>query len=187
MSRSPTRGPTSRPRSGIGSPAGAPPGPTSTSTARSSSAIANGAIPVTNLAKDAQRLRVVTDRGRLRPAHSTPARDGRRNGRGLAAADYDNDGDLDLAVASVGGALELFRNDGAKGNWLEVALRKPSPGAVVTVVLPDGRRLVREMRAGGSYLSSEDPARSTSGSARPTGCARSSSATPAAGRPGSPT
>ena len=80
-----------------------------------------------------------------------------RNGRGLAAADYDNDGDLDLAVASIGGSLELYRNDGAKGNWLEVALRKPTPGAVVTVILPDGRRLVREMRAGSSYLSSEDP------------------------------
>ena len=27
----------------------------------------------------------------------------------------------------------------------------------MTVALPDGRRLVREARAGGSYLSSEDP------------------------------
>ena len=31
------------------------------------------------------------------------------------------------------------------------------PGAVVTATLPDGRELVCEARAGGSYLSSEDP------------------------------
>ena len=32
-----------------------------------------------------------------------------------------------------------------------------APGAVVTAVLPDGRRLVQEVHAGSSYLSSEDP------------------------------
>jgi hypothetical protein len=79
------------------------------------------------------------------------------NGRGLAAADYDNDGDLDLAVASIAGPIVLLRNSGAEGHWLEVRLRAFSPGAKVTAVLPDGRRLVREVTAGSSYLSSEDP------------------------------
>jgi ASPIC/UnbV protein/VCBS repeat protein len=117
-------------------------------------AIANGAIPVTNPAKDAQRLRVVTtDGGSIRALDTGPSK--ARNGRGLAAADYDNDGDLDLAVSSVGGALQLFRNDGASGRWLEVGGLEP--GAVVTATLPDGRRLVREVHAGSSYLSSEDP------------------------------
>ncbi len=32
-----------------------------------------------------------------------------------------------------------------------------APGTVVTAVLPNGRRLVQELRAGSSYLSSEDP------------------------------
>jgi enediyne biosynthesis protein E4 len=32
-----------------------------------------------------------------------------------------------------------------------------SPGAVVTAVLADGKRLTREVQAGSSYLSSEDP------------------------------
>jgi hypothetical protein len=32
-----------------------------------------------------------------------------------------------------------------------------SPGARVTAVLDDGRTLVREVQAGSSYLSSEDP------------------------------
>ena len=53
--------------------------------------------------------------------------------------------------------MQLLRNDGAKGHWLEVQLPRFAPGAVVTVVLPDGRKLVREVRAGSSYLSSEDP------------------------------
>ena len=117
-------------------------------------AMANGAIPVTSLAKDAQRLRVVTaDGGSIRALDTGPSAP--RNGRGLAAADFDNDGDLDLAVNSVGGALQLFRDDGVTGHWLEVGGLEP--GTLVTATLPDGRRLVREMHAGSSYLSSEDP------------------------------
>ena len=121
-------------------------------------AMANGAIPVTSLAKDAEPVRVLTtDGGDVRPLDV--GRVAPRNGRGLAAADYDNDGDLDLAVGSIGGGVQLLRNDGGAkaGHWLEVSLRRFAPGAVVTAVLPDGRRLVREARAGSSYLSSEDP------------------------------
>ena len=55
----------------------------------------------------------------------------------------------------MGGAVQLFRNDGATGHWLEVGGLEP--GAIVTATLPDGRRLVKEMHAGSSYLSSEDP------------------------------
>ena len=119
-------------------------------------ALANGAIPVTNLVEDAERLQVVsTANGDVRPLRFGAVAP--RNGRGLAAADFDNDGDLDLAVGSIGGRLQLLRNDRAGGHWLQVALPRFSPGARVTVVLDDGRRLVREARAGGSYLSSEDP------------------------------
>jgi hypothetical protein len=118
--------------------------------------LANGSIPVTSLAKDAQRLRVVTtDGGRVRELETGAS--GRRNGRGVAVADFDNDGDPDVAVATVGGRLQLFRNDGAPGHWLEVSLRRFVPGAVVTALLPDGRRIVRVARAGSSYLSSDDP------------------------------
>jgi hypothetical protein len=76
-------------------------------------------------------------------------------------ADYDNDGDLDIAVSSSGGALQLLRNDGKHGNWVGFALvgRKSNRGGIgarVTLETDRGRQM-REVRAGESYLSSSDP------------------------------
>jgi hypothetical protein len=123
-------------------------------------ALANGAVPVTDLRMDAEPVKVLAERGGKIADVSAGVGLGAApelNGRGLAAADYDNDGDLDLAVASIAGPLVLLRNSGAAGHWLEVDVRPFAPGATVTAVLADGRRLVREVKAGSSYLSSEDP------------------------------
>ncbi len=79
------------------------------------------------------------------------------NGRGLAAADAGNDGRMDIAINSIGGRLVLLQSTGPVGHWLDVKLDTFSPGALVTAVLPSGKRLVREVQAGSSYLSSEDP------------------------------
>jgi len=119
--------------------------------------LANGAIPVTNVAKDAGPIQVLAQRGGGRFVNANLLQDLRVNGRGIAAADYDNDGRVDIAVGSIGGKLLLLRNTSPKAHWLEVSVQPFSPGAVVTVVLPNGRRLVREVQAGSSYLSSEDP------------------------------
>jgi hypothetical protein len=122
--------------------------------------LANGAIPVTNLKRDAGRIQVLGNLGgRFADASRTVGlRPGPLvNGRGLAAADYDNDGRVDIAVNSIGGKLILLHNTGASGHWLEVDLARFAPGALVTAVLPNGTRLVHEAQAGSSYLSSEDP------------------------------
>ena len=122
--------------------------------------LANGAIPVTNLARDAGPVQVLenlpggfADATSLVGLAALP----HVNGRGVAAADFDNDGHIDVAINSVGGRLILLRGTGGSGHWLEVALPRFAPGAVVTAVLPDGRRLSQEVHAGSSYLSSEDP------------------------------
>jgi hypothetical protein len=118
--------------------------------------VANGAIPVTKVERDAAPLQVLAPQhGRF--VDSGLLRSLRVNGRGLAAADYDNDGRVDIAVNTVGGKLLLLHNTSPAGNWLTVQVRPFSPGAVVTAVSSDGRRQVQVVRAGSSYLSSEDP------------------------------
>lgn len=128
-------------------------------------AVANGGIPVRDLEADREPMLVYeTYRDSegvlmLRDASATIGLDevGPRLARGLAAADYDNDGDIDFAVGTIGGELALLRNTGAGGHWLTVATPAPAPGAVVSIELPDGSTQRRELVAGGSYLSSEDP------------------------------
>jgi len=48
-------------------------------------------------------------------------------GRGMALADYDQDGDLDMLVVHLGEGVELLRNDMDQGNWLELRLRTAAP------------------------------------------------------------
>lgn len=82
--------------------------------------------------------------------------------RGMAVGDVDRDGDLDVLVAQTQGKARLFRNDAAKaGHWLQVravepALQRDAYGATV-VLVSGGRRTVRVIQPGYSYLSSNDP------------------------------
>jgi hypothetical protein len=82
-------------------------------------------------------------------------------GRGSAAADYDEDGDLDIAVSNSGGPLQLLRNDGGRGGWIGFLLqgkKSNRQGIGARLILETARgRQVREVRSGESYLASSDP------------------------------
>ncbi len=86
--------------------------------------------------------------------------------RGMAVADYDNDGDLDILVMSIynNDIIEteqshtlLYRNDSPPANWLKVELEgvtnnKHGMGSRVRVSV-DGRTFMREIDGGSSHAS----------------------------------
>ncbi|MFQ6134078.1 MAG: CRTAC1 family protein [Armatimonadota bacterium] len=83
-------------------------------------------------------------------------------GRGTAAGDLDNDGDVDIVVVDIEGPARLFRNEAAAGNhFLEVRCRRADTGAdavgAKVVVRADGGQWVREVHQAGSFHSSLDP------------------------------
>lgn len=125
----------------------------------------NGRVPVANPEMDAELVRLYGNR--LAEGYSGQFREwtkkvgledvGTLMARGSAAADFDNDGDLDVAINTISGKAVLLKNEHAQGNWLIVDLGGVYPGTVVEISLPDGQVLRRELLVGSSYLASEDP------------------------------
>ncbi len=83
-------------------------------------------------------------------------------GRGLATADFDNDGGIDFAVNNRGGSPQLMRNDGGTANnWLTVFLigsksNRDGIGARLKIQAEDLVQ-VRQAVGGASYMSASDP------------------------------
>lgn len=127
--------------------------------------IANGTVPVLDPPDDVQQIQFFANLtaqglpGQLQELTGQAGFDAIPPllARGSAVADYDNDGDPDVAISTVGGPLHLLRNEQQGGRWLTVQVEENTPGVLITAVLSDGRRLLCETHAGSSYLSTEDP------------------------------
>lgn len=84
-----------------------------------------------------------------------------RVGRGLAAADLDNDGNIDYIIENLDGAPVLLHNPGLPGNhWISLELagtksNRLALGARI-VLRAAGTTQTEEVRSGGSYLSQND-------------------------------
>src|SRR5439155_1554083 len=82
------------------------------------------------------------------------------NSHGVAAADFDNDGALEILVNNSHDVPSLLKNYGEHGNWISLKLvgtksNRDAIGALVTVN-SGGHQQVQEVRSGGSYISQRD-------------------------------
>ena len=86
---------------------------------------------------------------------------GRYVGRGVAAGDFDRDGDTDLAVVHQNSPAAILRNDSESGHWLRlkfICATSNRDGIGTQVVVCQGdKRLAGELAGGTSYASAHEP------------------------------
>jgi tetratricopeptide (TPR) repeat protein len=83
--------------------------------------------------------------------------------RGLAVADYNNDGAMDVAIVDHGEGVRLLRNDIPQGNWVELRLRDRVPPTNAPLGFGDGSTVIawvkgvpiRRSIGSSSYLSQD--------------------------------
>lgn len=100
--------------------------------------------------------------GRFSEASRALGFDEHGDGRALVCFDYDRDGDIDLLVGNLGGAVNLWQNDSADAavHYLSIALEGAAPnrtaiGALVSVTSA-GKSQLRRVQAGSNFAS-QDP------------------------------
>ena len=82
--------------------------------------------------------------------------------RAVAVADYDSDGDLDIACVRQNQPALILRNEETHGNWLRFRFigksnNRNGIGVKVTVTSADGEPLVQQLCGGTSYCASHEP------------------------------
>jgi hypothetical protein len=83
-------------------------------------------------------------------------------GRGAAFGDLNNDGQIDVVIATLEGPPVLLRSNGTKHHWLGLSLvgsksNRNGIGARITVTDNSGRKQIFDANTSGSYLSASDP------------------------------
>jgi hypothetical protein len=87
-------------------------------------------------------------------------------GRGAAFGDLNNDGQIDVVIATLDGAPVVLRNEGTskgtKNHWLGLSLvgsksNRSGIGARITISDSTGRKQIFDANTSGSYLSANDP------------------------------
>ena len=81
--------------------------------------------------------------------------------RGIALGDFDNDGTLEILVNNENGRPSLYKNYGPRGNWIVILAigsrsNRSAIGTRVSAVWDGGRKLIKEVRSGGTYASQSD-------------------------------
>jgi hypothetical protein len=132
--------------------------------------IANGHIypqvdraPLNTSYKQANKLYLNTGAPKIRNISSQAGQglQTRKSYRGAAFADFNNDGQMDIAVSALDDNPSLLMNQGMRENsWILVRLEgiasnRFGVGARITLKA-DGKTQMREMKAGGSFASSND-------------------------------
>jgi hypothetical protein len=85
----------------------------------------------------------------------------KKSHRGLAIGDLDNDGKPDIVVTSMDDTPTVLRNRTATPHhWVSIQLVNQGPNAfcigATVIVDAGGKRQIREIRSGGSYVSQSD-------------------------------
>lgn len=106
------------------------------------------------------------EKGRFRFVGGTLAGDyfgSRHVGRGLAAADFNDDGKVDVVIMHQNGPPALLRNDsrpsgrGIRLRLVGVESNRDAVGAEIRLSNESGELVVQQVKGGGSYVSASDP------------------------------